>query len=46
MSQQASGTVMVNPSDVTLETRLPFPALVFKSRIESIMWDELTRILA
>lgn len=45
-NQQASGTVMVNPSDVTVQISLPFLALVFKSKIESGMRDELTRILA
>jgi hypothetical protein len=45
-NQQASGMVMVNPSDVTVQVTLPFLALVFKSRIESMMRDELTRILA
>jgi Putative polyhydroxyalkanoic acid system protein (PHA_gran_rgn) len=46
MSQQASGAVTVNPSDVTVQITLPFLALVFKSRIESGMRDELTKILA
>jgi hypothetical protein len=45
-NQQASGTVMVNPSDVTVETTLPFLALVFKSRIEFGLRDVLTNILA
>ena len=46
MSQQASGAVTVNPSDVTVQITLPFLALVFKPMIESGMRDELTRILA
>jgi hypothetical protein len=46
MSQQASGAVTVNPSDVTVQITLPFLALAFKSRIEFGMQDELTRILA
>jgi hypothetical protein len=45
-NQQVSGTVTVNPSDVTVQTTLPFLALVFKPTIESRMRDELTRILA
>ena|SRR6266404_4849350 len=45
-NQQVSGTVTVNPSDVTVQTSLPFVALVFKPMIESRMRDELARILA
>jgi Putative polyhydroxyalkanoic acid system protein (PHA_gran_rgn) len=45
-TQQGSGTVIVNPSDVTVQITLSFLLLVFKSRIESGMRDELTRILA
>jgi hypothetical protein len=45
-NQQASGTVMVNPSEVTVQIALPFVALGFKSRIESGLRDALTRILA
>lgn len=45
-NQQASGTVTVNPSDVTVQTTLPFLALVFKPMIESGMRDELARIVA
>jgi hypothetical protein len=44
-NQEVSGTVAVNPSDVTLETTLPFLATFFKTTIESRMRDELTRIL-
>jgi hypothetical protein len=46
MNLQVSGMVTVNPSDVMVQITLPFLALVFKSRIESGMQDELTRILA
>ena len=45
MSQQASGAVTVSPSNVTVQITLPLLALVFKSRIESGMQDELTKIL-
>ena len=45
-NQQVSGTVTVNPTDVTVQMTLPFIALVFKSMIESGIRDELTRILA
>jgi hypothetical protein len=44
--QQVSGTVTVNPSDVTVQITLPFLALVFKPRIESGMREELMRILS
>jgi hypothetical protein len=45
-NQHASGTVTVNPSDVSVQTTLPLLALVFKPMIESRMQEELTRILA
>ena len=45
-NQQGSGMVVVNPSDVTVQTTLPFLATFFKTSIESRMRDELTRILA
>ena len=45
-NQEVSGTVAVNPSDVTVETTLPFFATFFITIIESRMRDELTRILA
>ena len=45
-NQELSGTVAVNPSDVTVETTLPFFATFFITIIESRMRDELTRILA
>ena|ERR1700674_2223152 len=45
-NQKVSGTVMVNPTDVTVQTTLPFLLVVFKPMIESRMREELTRILA
>jgi hypothetical protein len=44
-NQEVSGTVAVNPSDVTVEITLPFLATFFITTIESRMRDELTRIL-
>jgi hypothetical protein len=46
MGQKASGTAAVNPSDVTVQVKLPFAASLFKSKIESGIRDSLTRILA
>ena len=46
MNQQASGTVTVNPSEVTVRTTLPLLALGFKPMIESRIREILTRILA
>jgi hypothetical protein len=46
MGQKASGTVAVNPSDVTVQITLPFAASLFKSKIESGIRGTLTRILA
>jgi hypothetical protein len=46
MGQKASGTVAVNPSDVTVQITLPFSASLFKSRIESAIRATLMRILA
>jgi len=46
MGQKASGNVVVNPSDVTVQIKLPFAASLFKSKIESGIRDSLTRILA
>jgi hypothetical protein len=46
MGQKGSGTVAVNPSDVTIQIMLPFAASLFKSKIESGIRDTLTRILA
>jgi hypothetical protein len=45
-NQQVSGTVAVNPSDLTVEIVLPFFASMFKPMIESGLRDQLTRILA
>jgi hypothetical protein len=46
MGQKASGTAAVNPSDVTVQIKLPLAASLFKSKIESGIRRELTRILA
>ena len=46
MGQKASGTVTVKPSDVTVQITLPLAASLFKSKIESGIRRELTRILA
>jgi hypothetical protein len=46
MGQKASGTVAVNPSEVTVEITLPFAAVIFKPKIESGIRDALTRVLA
>jgi hypothetical protein len=46
MNQQASGSVTVNPSEVTVEATLPLLALAIKPMIESRIRHELTRILA
>jgi hypothetical protein len=46
VGQKASGTVAVNPADVTVQITLPFAASLFKSKIESGIRDTLTRILA
>jgi len=46
MGQKASGTVAVNPSDVRVQITLPFAASLFKSKIESGIRRDLTRILA
>jgi hypothetical protein len=46
MGQTATGNVAVNPSDVTIQIKLPFAASLFKSKIESGIRDTLTRILA
>jgi hypothetical protein len=42
---QASGSVAVNPSDVTVRARLPFFMSFFKSTIESRLREELARLL-
>jgi hypothetical protein len=46
MGQKASGTVAVNPSDVTVQITLSFAASLFKSKIESGIRDTLSRMLA
>lgn len=46
MAQRASGNVVVNPSDVRVQIKLPFAAWLFKSKIKSGIRDALTRILA
>jgi Putative polyhydroxyalkanoic acid system protein (PHA_gran_rgn) len=46
MGQKASGTVAVNPLDVTVQITFPFAALIFKPKIESGIRDALTKILA
>ena len=42
---QARGTVTVNPSNVTVQTTLPFIASLFQSTIEATMRNELAKIL-
>ena len=42
---QTKGTVTVNPSDVTVQTTLPFIASLFQSTIEATMRNELAKIL-
>jgi hypothetical protein len=37
---------VVNPLDVRVQIKLPFAALLFKSKIKSGIRDTLTRILA
>ena len=46
MGYSATGTLTVNPSDVTVTTTLPFFASAFKSKIETALRDMLTRLLA
>jgi hypothetical protein len=46
MGQKISGTVAVNPSDVMVQTKLPFLAMAFKPMIESGLREELAKILA
>jgi hypothetical protein len=43
---QVIGTVTVSPSDVTVQTTLPFFMSLFKTTIESRVKDEMSRILA
>jgi uncharacterized protein (DUF608 family) len=46
MSQQTSATVTVNPSEVTVQMKLPWFALGFEPVIESKITDVLNKILA
>jgi len=46
MGQKVSGTIAVNPSEVTVQTKLPFLAMGFKPMIESGLRDALAKILA
>ena len=46
MKQKASGTVTVEPTEVTVEIALPLLASIFKQKIESGIRDALTKILA
>jgi hypothetical protein len=46
MGQKGSGTIAVNPTDVTVQITLPFAVSLFKSKIESGIRDTLARILA
>jgi hypothetical protein len=43
---QIPGTITVNPSDVTVQTTLPFIATFMQSTIEGAMRNELAKILA
>ena len=42
----ASGNITVNPRDVTIQSTLPFMAMMFKGKIESTVRDVLSRVLA
>jgi hypothetical protein len=44
-NQQVSGTVEVNPSDVTVQITLPFFASMFKRMVETGMREQLTKVL-
>jgi hypothetical protein len=44
--QTVSGSIAVNPSDVTIQSSLPFAAILFKGRIQSGVRDKLTTILS
>jgi len=46
MSQQTSATVTVNPSEVTVQMKLPWFASGFEPVIESKVRDVLNKILA
>jgi hypothetical protein len=41
-----SGSIRVNPSDVTLESSLPAAAFLIKGKIESAVRDRLKTVLA
>lgn len=42
----ASGTIIVNAGDVTVQSTLPLVAMMFKGKIESTVRDVLSRVLA
>ena len=42
----ASGNIIVNPGDVTIQSTLPLMAMMFKGKIESTVRDVLSRVLA
>jgi Putative polyhydroxyalkanoic acid system protein (PHA_gran_rgn) len=46
MGQQVEGTITINPSDVTVQSRLPFMATMFRGRIENGIREQLGRLLA
>jgi len=46
MGQQVEGTITLNPSDVTVQSRLPFMATMFRGRIENGIREQLGRLLA
>jgi hypothetical protein len=41
-----SGSTTVNPSDVTVQSSLPGPAIFFKGKIESTVREVLTGVLS
>jgi hypothetical protein len=45
MGFSVSGTLTVKSSEVALESRLPFAALPFKGKIESILRERATALL-
>jgi Putative polyhydroxyalkanoic acid system protein (PHA_gran_rgn) len=46
MGYSASGTISVNPAEVTVQSTLPPIAVMFKGKIEGAIRDMLTRLLA
>jgi Putative polyhydroxyalkanoic acid system protein (PHA_gran_rgn) len=46
MGHHVEGTITVNPSDVTVQGRLPFAALMIRGRIETGIREQLGRLLA